>query len=112
MIIQFATADLRETCNDDRLATRRWGAVRSKLVLRRLAQMVAARTLAVLLTTPGRPHPLKGNRLGVFSIDLDWPYRLLFEPLEVENQKKSERKVFDLNEITAVRVLEIEDTHG
>ena len=112
MIIQFATADLRETCNDDRLATRRWGAARSKLVLRRLAQMVAARTLAVLLTTPGRPHPLKGNRLGVFSIDLDGPFRLLFEPLEIEKPRKSERKALDPNEITAVRVLGIEDTHG
>lgn len=112
MIIQFATTDLREACNDDRLATKKWGAARSKLLRRRLAQMAAARTLAVLLTTPGRPHPLRGNRLGEYSIDLDGPNRLLFEALEVRDLKKSSQKSLDPNEVTAIRVLEIEDTHG
>lgn len=112
MIILFATADLRELCNDDRLATKKWGAVRSKLVRRRLTQMVAARTLAVLLTTPGRPHPLKGNRQGMFSIDLDGPYRMLFEALEEAESQVSKRKALDRSEVTTVRIQGIEDTHG
>lgn len=111
MIVQFAMTHLREMCNDDRLATRRLGALRACLLRRRLAQMDAARTLAILLTTPGRPHPLKGDKAGVFSIDLDGPTRLLFEPIQPPLPPQKGRKALDPNDITAVRILGIEDTH-
>lgn len=111
VIVQFATTHLREICNDDRLATKRLGARRASSLRRRLAQMDAAKTLAILLTTPGRPHSLKGNRAGTFSIDLDGPTRLLFEPIQDPLPSHAGRKELDPNNITAVRILSIEDTH-
>lgn len=111
MIVQFATTHLREICNDDRLATRRLGSLRAGILRRRLAQMDAARTLAILLTTPGRPHPLKGTKAGVFSIDLDGQNRLLFEPIQDFFPPQRGRKALEPNDVTAVRILGIEDTH-
>jgi proteic killer suppression protein len=60
---------------------------------------------------PGRLHELSGNRAGQLSLDLDGPYRLIFAPDHNPVPRRTDGGM-DWNQITAVLVLEIEDTHG
>jgi proteic killer suppression protein len=59
----------------------------------------------------GRPHPLTGDRAGQFSVDLDGPMRLLFEPAELPPPTLPSGGI-DWQQVSSVRLLEIGDTHG
>ena len=62
-------------------------------------------------TLPGRCHELTGDRKGTLSIDLDGPYRLIFEPAENPPPVKTDGGLaWEL--VTAIRILEVEDTHA
>lgn len=50
--------------------------------------MRAAPTLEAMRNLPGRCHELRGNRGGQLSIDLDGPYRLLFEVGSAEARRR------------------------
>jgi plasmid maintenance system killer protein len=57
------------------------GEKRAKKLKQRLSQLRAARTLeSVGRLPPARCHELTGDLAGLLSVDLDHPYRLLFEP--------------------------------
>lgn len=58
----------------------------------------------------GRPHPLTGDRAGQFSVDLDGPMRLLFEPTD-QPPPTLEAGGIDWKQVSSVRILEIGDTH-
>ena len=58
-----------------------------------------------------RCHELKGNRKGLLSLDLDHPYRLLVEPNHDPLPVKSDGGL-DWNQVTAIKIRKIEDTHG
>lgn len=109
--IDFSSDRLAELCNVRRLAVKEWGADRAKRLALRLDQLRAAPTLHHLRTLPGRCHELKGDLEGRLSIDLDGPYRLLFEPLEEPTPVKEDGGL-DWQAVTGVRILEIADTHG
>jgi proteic killer suppression protein len=90
---------------------RKLGPRRAELVQRRLSEIEASDNLAILKLLPGpRLHPLKGTRQGQLSADLDHPYRLIFEP-DHDPIPKLESGGFDWKAITAVRIIEIADTH-
>ena len=57
------------------------------------------------------PHPLTGDRAGQFSVDLDGPMRLLFEPAELPPPTLPSGGI-DWQQVSSVRLLEIGDTHG
>ena len=59
---------------------------------------------------PERCHELKMNRKGLFSMDLDHPYRLIFEP-DHQPVPKLEDGGTDWHAITAITILGVEDTH-
>ena len=59
----------------------------------------------------GRPHPLTGDRAGQFSVDLDGPMRLLFDPAELPPPTLPSGGI-DWQQVSSVRLLEIGDTHG
>lgn len=44
--------------------------------------LVAALTLEEFRNLPGRCHELHSDRAGQLSLDLDGPYRLIFEPAD------------------------------
>ena len=46
----------------------------------------------------------------IFAVDLKQPYRLLFEPALIPFPKKEDGST-DLDKITAVRILGVEDYH-
>ncbi|MCU7933563.1 MAG: killer suppression protein [Candidatus Thiodiazotropha sp. (ex Dulcina madagascariensis)] len=83
MDIVFLDRKLKKEYNDKQSLVRRHGEKRAKLIMRRLTQLHAASCLMVLAppySGPARCHELKGNKRGIFSVDLDHPYRLLFRP--------------------------------
>lgn len=88
------------------------GKVGGDRFMQRLEEIRASNTLAILRTLPqARCHALKGNYKGKFAVNLDYPYRLIFEPAN-NPIPKLEDGGLDLNQITSVRILTIVDYHG
>ncbi|MCL5023937.1 MAG: type II toxin-antitoxin system RelE/ParE family toxin [Nitrospirae bacterium] len=111
MIILFKTAKLEKECNSQILMLKRFGAQRAKLLMRRLNELHAAASLDVLRDLPQtRCHELKGNRKGQLSVDLEHPYRLIFEPADDPIPKKKDGGL-DWSKVTKVRIFGVEDTH-
>lgn len=64
----------------------------------RIMELHAADSVEMLVRLSiGRCHPLKGNRLGQYAMDLVQPYRLVFEQNE--------------NKLELVNIISIEDYH-
>lgn len=81
------------------------------MLRRRLDTLVAVDDLEMMRELPGRTHELKGSRQGQLSIDLDGPYRLIFEPAHNPVPQKEDSGL-DWSQVTAIRILDVEDTHG
>ena len=111
MEILFASSRLRKRCTGEKEMIKAWGPERARILGRRLDQLRAASDLGVMRTLPGRTHELKGDRKGQLSIDLDGPYRLLFEPAEDAVARVS-KEGLDWSAVRAIRILGVEDTHG
>lgn len=110
MDILFATKRLRVQCTGERELTRTWGPERARRLRRRLDDLRAAGNLEVMRTLPGRCHELTGNRKGQLSIDLDGPYRLIFEPAD-DPPPTMKSGGLDWQRVTASSILAVEDTH-
>ena len=100
MDIIFGNSKIRKKCQK---ATGR--------LKRRLDDLRAADNLQVMMTLSGRCHPLVGNRKGQWALDLDHPYRLIFELANDPLPDLGDGRL-DLEKVTAVRLLSIEDYHG
>lgn len=112
MDILFQDQKLAKVCNNESLLIRKYGSVRAKLLRRRLDECRAAENLEVLRSLPQvRCHELKGNREGTLAVDLDHPYRLIFEPANNPIPRKPDGGL-DWTGVTAIRVLTVEDYHG
>jgi toxin HigB-1 len=112
MDLHFKSRKLEKACSVERESVRTWGAERSRVVRRRLAELAAAESLAVISTLPpARLHPLSGNHEGQFAVDVQHPFRLVFEPHHDEVARLADGGV-DKAKITAIRILAVEDYHG
>ena len=111
VLVLFASKKLRKQCNSLKVTQRTWGTRRGKLVMQRLDEITDADNLAILKLVHPRCHPLTGDRQGQWSLDLEHPYRLIFE---VANDPIPELESggVDPRRVTVVRILEVEDTHG
>jgi len=98
-------------CNNQKLLVRRHGSVRAKKIRRRLDDLRAAETLEDMRHVPGRCHELGGTRSGQLSLDLDGPYRLIFQPANDPIPRKPDGGL-DWTRITAVLIIAVEDTHA
>lgn len=74
-----------------------------------MTQLSAADNLDQLRNAPGRCHMLIGNLAGIFSLDLDGPYRLLFSASEIDALEADNS--IDWRLVTKVRILEVRNTH-
>ena len=111
MDIIFKTTKLQKECNDFRLLQKVYGERRARLIRRRLDELRAATVLAeISYLPPPRMHPLKGERQGQISLDLDHPYRLLIKVANDPIPQKDNGSI-NLSKVTAVMVLGVEDTH-
>src|SRR6266436_1797302 len=114
MEILVSDKRLRKVIDDDAACRRQYGADMAKKLALRLASLRAADSLADFWppkSGPERCHELKGDRKGTFSVDLNQPYRSLFQSAskpagdEAEEQQR-------WKSITSIDILAIEDTHG
>lgn len=111
MDIIFNTTKLEKECNEAKLMVKKHGPARAKLLQKRLVEMRAAAVLADLRSLPqARCHELRENRKGTLSVDLDHPYRLIFEPADEPTPTKSDGGL-DWTRVNVVRILGIEDPH-
>ena len=110
MEIVFKEEKFRKECNDYKLLQARRGTAQAKLIKRRLDDLRAVENLADMRQLPGRCHELKGNRAGQLSIDLDGPYRLLFEPI-MNPEVEATNSNLDWAKVTSIKILGVENTH-
>jgi proteic killer suppression protein len=108
--IVFISKKLENESNDSRLLTRRHGSDRAARIRRRLDDLRAAATLEDMRDLPGRCHELKGTRSGQLSLDLDHPYRLVFEPADSPVPTKPDGGLC-WPDIRSIRIIGVVDTH-
>ncbi|NJL27190.1 MAG: killer suppression protein [Thermoanaerobaculia bacterium] len=111
MEVIFATQKLRKECNDSKKCQRSHGPRRARLIGLRLDELRAAENLADVRQLPhARCHELHGNLAGLLSVDLDHPYRLL-SGRDDPPPTRSDGGL-DWENVTAVLILRVEDTHA
>lgn len=111
MVIIFKTKKLEKICNDEKLMLKTLGNIRTKALKKRLIELNSANSLGDIRSLPqARCHELKGNLKGCFSVDLDGPYRLIFEPVTNPIPRKDDGGI-DWGQITVIRIINIKDTH-
>jgi len=108
--ILFKERRFEKQCNQQAALARAQGARRAQLIRARLDALRAAMCLEDLRNIPGRLHELKGSRKRQLSLDLDHPYRLIFVPAH-DPVPCTPDGGMDWTQVTAVRILGIEDTH-
>jgi proteic killer suppression protein len=75
-------------------------------------ELRAADTLAdISMLPPARCHGLSGDRAGQFAVDVQHPFRLIFEPAHDPVPRKKDGGI-DHARVTAIRILEVTDYHG
>lgn len=111
MKILFQNDRLRKEFNDGRLLVKRYGAIRGKLIQRRLAEIYAADCLEDLRALPqARYHQLKENRAEQISADVQHPYRLLFVCGNDPVPRNADGGL-DWARVTAIVIIGVENTH-
>lgn len=111
MEVEFDATKLAKKCATEKSRAKAFGQERGKRLGRRLSALLAAANLGDLKGAPGRLHALKGNLAGKLSLDLDGPYRLIFEPVVESEDDVDCSNPAEWGKITRVRILSIEDTH-
>ena len=109
--ILFKDSKFPKECNDKRKLQKRHGERRAKLLRRRLDELLAADTLEIMRTLPqAQCHELKGERAGQLSVNLDYPYRLIFEVGNNPIPKKLDGGL-EWTKVTTIIIIGVEDTH-
>ena len=112
MDIYFRTKKLAKVFNSDKELKKAYGARNANLIRGCLDDLAAAECLADMRKLPHhRLHELKANLKGVFSLDVEDPYRLLLVPDHDPLPMLADGGI-DEAEVTAVEVQRIENTHG
>lgn len=108
--IEFKEKKLRKICDSDRELQKSYGKNGACKIRSRLDDLQAASSLEVMRNLPGRCHELTADRKGQLSLDVEQPYRLIFEPWGDGVQTKVDGGL-DWRSVKAVRILEIHDPH-
>ena len=108
MDILFTDKRLESLCLSQRQMTKQLGGKGARKLRARLADLQAAAAVSQLVA--GKPHPLKGDRAGQFSIALDGGRRLVFEPAHLPPPQHPDGSI-DWRQVRAVRVVFIGDYH-
>ena len=111
MVIEFRTDKLRRQCLLEREMVKAWGPERASRLRRRLADLDAAESLADMRALPGRTHELREDRAGQLAIDLDGPFRLIFEVADEPVPRRADGGL-EWSGVRSIRIVSIEDYHG
>jgi proteic killer suppression protein len=110
MDIVFKYNKFEKECNNQRLLEKKHGKERAKRIRRRLDDLRAVNVLEDMRNLPGRCHELLHDRSEQLSLDLDHPYRLIFEPANEPIPTKPDGGI-DWTKVTAIKILGVENTH-
>ncbi len=108
MEITFADRKLKKLCEQEDLAQRKLGVKCARKLTTRLADLTAVGCLTELVV--GRPHPLKGSRLGEFAVDLEGGKRLVFRPNNDPIRLNQDGSI-DWSKVTTICIVFIGDYH-
>jgi toxin HigB-1 len=109
--ISFKKRKLQMQCSLKAEMVKAFGLVCARQLGRRLAVLKAAPTLRHVPTTkPDRRHALQGDRNGQFAVDVEHPFRLVFEPAELNVCRRLDGSI-DIDQVVAIRILDIGDYH-
>jgi plasmid maintenance system killer protein len=109
--IVFKNHKLQKEFNDKRALERARGTRQAGLIMQRLAELQAAENLEVMRSIPrARCHELRENRKGQISVDLNHPYRLIFEADHNPLPTRAEGGL-DWKQVTQIKILGVDDTH-
>lgn len=108
MEIRFKDKKLRELCEKKAAAVKALGDIGARKLQSRLADMAAASRVTDLVA--GNPHPLKGDRLGQFALDLAGGWRLVFAPANDPMPRRDDASI-DWSAVTIVSIEYIGDYH-
>lgn len=113
MNISFKSKKLEKTFNEGAQLRKRYGADQAKKIGLRMSALRAAERLGDFMaySKPERCHELSGDRAGQLSMDLIHPYRLIFIPNHDPIPKKDDGGL-DWSRVTAVKIIDVENTHG
>jgi len=109
--ISFQNKKLEKLAANESKLFKELGQIRGKLFLKRLGNLIDAKTLEDVRHLPGNYHELKADRKGQWACDLDQPYRLVFEPHE-DPIPTDEHGCYIWLEIKGVEIIEITNYHG
>lgn len=108
MEITFSDSKLQKLCEQSVIAQKKLGNDCARKLRSRLADLDAASSVQDLVT--GRPHPLKGDRLGQFALDLQGGKRLVFEPSNNPIPRKEDGSIH-WAKVTEICIIFIGDYH-
>lgn len=114
MDISFRSKKLAKQMNNEREMVKAFGSKSARKIQRILTQLLAAPDLGIFappLSPPHRCHELTGNRKGQLSVDVEHPYRLVFEPADDPLPMRDEGGL-DWGKVTSIKIKGVEDTHG
>jgi proteic killer suppression protein len=111
MELNFKSRTLQRACSEKRESDRLWGAECARIVRRRLVQLAAAETLAVIRTLhAAKLRALSGSRDGQYAVDALPPACVILEPWHDPVPTLPDGRL-DTAKITAVRILAVEHSH-
>lgn len=108
MKISFKNKKIRELCEKQAAAIKKFGPLCARKLRSRLDDLEAAVRVSDLVA--GNPHPLKGDRLGEFALDLAGGYRLTFKSAD-DPIPRHEDGGIDWTQVTIVCIEFIGDYH-
>jgi len=112
MEINFKDTKLEKIFNCERDICRKFGPECAREIMRRMAVLHAANSLAdVTHNPPERRHQLSGNLDNHFTVDAKHPKRLIFIPNHNPLPRRDDGGL-DLTRITAITIVEVRDYHG
>ncbi len=110
MKIYFDTKKLQNQCSKQQEMVKVFEQRMSEKIRQRLFELEAAVALSdISRLPPAHCHELV-NRRSVFSVDLDYPFRLLFIPANDPIPQKKDGGI-DREQVTEIEIIGIEDTH-
>lgn len=110
MELFFDDRELERACMMEGESIRAWGDKRAAVVRRRIAQLSAAESLAILSAMPLLQFSL-GDCPGEFTVDVLHPYRLTFAPW-LNPLLRSGSGELALAQVTTIRILAIKEYRG
>jgi proteic killer suppression protein len=107
--ILFRDKKIRALCEQRTVAEKKLGTDCARKLRTRLSDLEAASRVSEL--TAGNPHPLKGDRIGQYALDLAGGWRLVFSPADDPCPTRPDGGV-EWSLVTLVRIEYIGDYHG